>query len=115
MAHYEPPHQDLCCLQIQLFSSLVVKELTISHFSDNPYRRVGQKNGQAWNDEQVVVYHCYDRLVNFKFVGVIDFDEFIVPHKDKNFPQLFVSTTINSLTTKKNRRQNFRLQIFKTF
>ena len=28
MAHYEPPHQDLRCLQIQLFSSLVVKELT---------------------------------------------------------------------------------------
>ena len=27
MAHYEPPHQDLRCLQIQLFSSLVVKEL----------------------------------------------------------------------------------------
>ena len=31
MAHYEPPHQDLRSLQIQLFSSLVhvVKELTI--------------------------------------------------------------------------------------
>ena len=27
MAHHEPPHQDLHCLQIQLFSSLVVKEL----------------------------------------------------------------------------------------
>ena len=27
VAHYEPPHQDLCCLQIQLFSSLVLKEL----------------------------------------------------------------------------------------
>ena len=30
MAHDEPPHEDLRCLQIQLFSSLVVKELT--HF-----------------------------------------------------------------------------------
>ena len=27
VAHYEPPHQNLRCLQIQLFSSLVVKEL----------------------------------------------------------------------------------------
>ena len=27
VAHYEPPHQDLQCLQIQLFSSLVLKEL----------------------------------------------------------------------------------------
>ena len=25
MAHYEPPHQDLRCLQIQVFSSLVLK------------------------------------------------------------------------------------------
>ena len=27
MADYEPPHQDLHCLQIQLFSSVVLKEL----------------------------------------------------------------------------------------
>ena len=27
VAHYEPPHQDLRCLQIQLFSPLAVKEL----------------------------------------------------------------------------------------
>ena len=27
VAHYEPPHQDLHCLQLQLFSSLVGKEL----------------------------------------------------------------------------------------
>ena len=30
VAHYEPPHQDLRCLQIQLFSSLVVKELKLA-------------------------------------------------------------------------------------
>ena len=29
VAHDEPPHQDLRCLQIQLFSSLVVKELKL--------------------------------------------------------------------------------------
>ena len=28
VAHDEPPHQDLRCLQIQLFSSLVLKELS---------------------------------------------------------------------------------------
>ena len=27
MAHNEPPHQDLRCLQIHLFASLVVKDL----------------------------------------------------------------------------------------
>ena len=30
VAHYEPPHQDLRCLKIHLFSSLVVKELNIT-------------------------------------------------------------------------------------
>ena len=29
VAHYEPPHQDLRCLQIQLFASLVLKELKL--------------------------------------------------------------------------------------
>ena len=29
VAHYEPPHQVLYCLQIQLFASLVVKELML--------------------------------------------------------------------------------------
>ena len=31
MAHYEPPHQDLRCLQIQLFSSsvLITKEVKL--------------------------------------------------------------------------------------
>ena len=28
VAHDEPPHQDLCCLQIQLLLSLVLKLLT---------------------------------------------------------------------------------------
>ena len=29
MAHHEPPHQDLCCLQSQLFSSQELKELSV--------------------------------------------------------------------------------------
>ena len=58
--------------------------------SDSPKRMVGQKIPQAWNDEQVVVYHCFDRLFNFKYVGIIDMDEFLVPHKDRNFEDLFV-------------------------
>ena len=37
VAHDEPPHQDLHCLQIQLFSSVVVKELTAVARSNNVY------------------------------------------------------------------------------
>ena len=32
VAHYEPPHQDLHCLQIQVFSSLVLKVLIWATF-----------------------------------------------------------------------------------
>ena len=61
MAHYEPPHQDLRCLQIQLFSSLVVKELKVAphlekgfiyrqngvyiHLKVNRYTCKGSKSG----------------------------------------------------------------------
>ena len=30
VAHVEPPHQDLRCLQIPLFASLVLKELRLA-------------------------------------------------------------------------------------
>ena len=29
VAHYEPPHQDLRCLQIQRYSSLILKEFNL--------------------------------------------------------------------------------------
>ena len=43
MAHYEPSHQDLCCLQIQLFLSLVIRVNT--HLLFQIYNcSVSQKN-----------------------------------------------------------------------
>ena len=35
VAHYEPPHQDLSCMQILLYASLVVQELNNSYMSLN--------------------------------------------------------------------------------
>ena len=35
VAHDEPPHQDLRCLQFQLFSSLVVKHLLIEFLASS--------------------------------------------------------------------------------
>ena len=35
MAHDEPPHHNLHCLQIQLFSSLVLKELEYNYKEQN--------------------------------------------------------------------------------
>ena len=36
VVHYEPSHQDLRCLQIQLFLSLVVKELILQKRAVEP-------------------------------------------------------------------------------
>ena len=36
VAHSEPPHQDLRCLQIQLFSSVVLKELSNRRIVSDP-------------------------------------------------------------------------------
>jgi hypothetical protein len=48
-------------------------------FSDRIKRYQGQHVVQAWNDQQVVVYDCISRLWTYRYVGVFDKDEFIVP------------------------------------
>ncbi|KAL3841809.1 hypothetical protein ACJMK2_019910 [Sinanodonta woodiana] len=50
-------------------------------------RKLGQKSGQGWSDEQIPVYDCMDRLAGYSIVGVVDFDEFIFPLQDKDFKQ----------------------------
>ena len=40
VAHHEPPHQDLHCLQIQLFSSLVLKMLIPEFLLPTSHRTV---------------------------------------------------------------------------
>ena len=62
-----------------------------SSFSDTVRREVGGKTDQWWDDEQVAVYDCQERLSNYTYVGVIDIDEFIVPQQDKSYQGLFVS------------------------
>lgn len=43
---------------------------------------------QFFHDEQISVYHCKERLQGYEFVSVTDFDEFIVPAKQKTIKQL---------------------------
>ena len=54
MAHHEPTHQDLRCLQIQLFSSLVLKE-KISKFK--PSSQI----------HRICISECVKRALNFVF------------------------------------------------
>ena len=40
VAHYEPPRQDLHCLQIYLLSSLVLKELKVTNYQCKMFQHV---------------------------------------------------------------------------
>lgn len=42
-------------------------------------RKPGGKNTMAFQDEQVTVFDCIERFTNFRFVAIIDLDEFLVP------------------------------------
>jgi hypothetical protein len=43
-------------------------------------RDVGVKNMQSWNDEQITLFDCQERLSKYDYVAVVDTDEFIVPN-----------------------------------
>ncbi|CAC5399551.1 unnamed protein product [Mytilus coruscus] len=46
-------------------------------------RDVGQENVLAWVDTQVVMHDCQSRLYGYKYVAVLDKDEFFVPNVTK--------------------------------
>ena len=63
VAHYEPPHQDLPCLQIQLFLSLVLKELRYmgtlpfqvreKYLENEIFSRSGKSQGILWMAREI--------------------------------------------------------------
>jgi hypothetical protein len=42
-------------------------------------RKPGDKGMMAFQDEQVTVFDCIERFNNFRFVAVLDLDEFLIP------------------------------------
>ena len=57
-------------------------------------REVGIKNYQGWNDEQLVVFDCQMRLAGYSFLGVYDFDEYILPKRANNLLEMLVRKLI---------------------
>ena len=56
---------------------------------------MGDKNSQAWQDEQVTVFDCQERLRGYSFVSVVDLDEFLLPLRDDNLREMMVSTSFD--------------------
>ena len=63
MAHDEPPHLDQCCLQIQLFLSLVLKELRETNVLE-PHNDVPNK---ALQEKHTPILEMH--IVNFPLIG----------------------------------------------
>jgi len=46
----------------------------------------------AWVDEQVTVFDCIQRFRGYKYIGILDVDEFLVPKSPdiKDYPTMMV-------------------------
>ncbi|KAL4228749.1 hypothetical protein ACF0H5_011792 [Mactra antiquata] len=64
-----------------------VEKRPYSYPSNKEYQ-VGEKLRSYWEDEQVVVYDCYQRLSLYRYISIIDMDEFIVPRKHDNIKDM---------------------------
>ena len=53
---------------------------------------IGLNVRQAWEDEQVAVYDCQERLFRYKYIGLTDIDEFIVPYAYTTLQEVIVSS-----------------------
>ena len=44
-----------------------------------------------WNDEQIVVYDIFERYSGYSYFGIIDFDEYLIPSRNRTMKQMIVS------------------------
>ena len=51
----------------------------VAFCTDVVARDVGVKIAQAFNDEQVALFDCMEKLTGYSLVGVLDIDEFLIP------------------------------------
>ena len=52
------------------------------------YRR---KNRMSWNDEQLLVYDTVEKYSGYEYVGFIDYDEYLIPTRNRTLKELIVS------------------------
>ena len=63
--------------------------IPMSYFTGK-LRDVGDKNAQAWQDEQVTVFDCQERQRGYSFISILDLDEFLLPLRDENLQDMTV-------------------------
>ena len=54
-------------------------------------RNYTKKNHFSWNDEQLMVYDTVEKYWGYEYVGFIDFDEYLIPTRNRTLKELIVS------------------------
>ncbi|XP_060594369.1 uncharacterized protein LOC132748749 [Ruditapes philippinarum] len=70
-------------------------------------REIGVKMPSVWQDEQVVVFDCYQRLQGYTYISIIDLDEFLLPRKHSNIKKM-----MNDITRQYPKAAGFTLKSF---
>ena len=61
-------------------------------------RNYTKKNHFSWNDEQLMVYDTVEKYWGYEYVGFIDFDEYLIPTRNRTLKELIVSILKNEFT-----------------
>ena len=57
----------------------------------NIKRRFNPPDDQTGSDKQVLTFDAFERMSGYTYFGIIDFDEFLIPSKDRSLKGLLVS------------------------
>ena len=60
-------------------------------------REVGEKVDQVWMDEQVIMMDCLTRLSDYKYIAILDIDEYIIPNVD-NFKDAWIHLLVSIIS-----------------
>ena len=57
-------------------------------------RNYKHHNRLSWNDEQIVVYDTFERYSGYRYFGIIDYDEYLIPSRNRTIKRMLVSSLL---------------------
>ena len=77
-----------CCFMTAIS---VNKTLGVFIISDSVKRIYHPPSAQSRSDKQLVMFDSFEKMSGYTYFGVIDFDEFLIPSKNRTLKALLVS------------------------
>ena len=60
-------------------------------YSDRYPRGFTHAGGQLFNDLRLTVFDSFERMSGYTYFGIIDFDEFLIPTRNRTLKEMLVS------------------------